>query len=88
MSIALQIQIILMNLNACMHAYVSETVNSVASSTQLVFPVLASQSDPGPLQHSLKSKQKQSASAAESSLESTVCTCMPARMHDKLYTIF
>ena len=68
--------------------YEIEVVNSVTSSTQLVFPVLASQSDPGPLkQHSLESKQKQSALAAESSLESSVYmhVYVSACMHDKLY---
>ena len=52
-----------------MHAYLK-----AANSMQLVVHVLASQSDPGPLM-----QRKQSASAAEPSLEHKVST--DARLH-------
>ena len=57
--------------SACMQTYLIKAANSM----QLVLHVLANQSDPGPLtQHSLESKRKQSASAAEPSLEHKVST--------------
>ena len=66
-------------LKCCMHMYIIEAADSAASSTQLSFPVEASQSDPGPLkQDSLESKQKESASAGEPLVESTVSSSLHA----------
>lgn len=57
-----------------MHTYPIKAANSPCLSMQLVVHVLASQSDPGPLM-----QRKQSASAAEPSLEHKVST--DARLH-------
>ena len=57
--------------------YIIEATDSAASSTQLTFPVQASQSDPGPQkQYSLESKE--SASAGEPLVESTVSSSLHA----------